>query len=129
MYDITDYGHMLAISQIIFGQYHIWDTVIGLGLKSNKPESAFSLHVRWRDLDIFKKNLRKYSIFFGLFFLEFFWNFLEEFFGGNFLGGMFWEKFIWGKFCEKFFCDEFFGRNFLGGIFWEEFFVYIVKVS
>ena len=35
MYDITDYGRMMAISQILFDQYHIWDRVVGLGLKSN----------------------------------------------------------------------------------------------
>ena len=31
----SDYGRMMAISQILFGQYHIWDYtyIFGLGLK------------------------------------------------------------------------------------------------
>ena len=31
----TDYGHMMAISQILYVQYHIWD-IFGLGVKSKK---------------------------------------------------------------------------------------------
>ena len=33
MHLITDYGRVMAISQIFHGQYYIWD-IFGLGLKS-----------------------------------------------------------------------------------------------
>ena len=49
---------------------------------------------------------------------EFFWNFLDDFFGG-----MFMEEFFGRNFLEGFF-----GRIFLGGTFQEELFVHFVKV-
>ena len=42
MYDITDYGRMIAISRIIFGQYHIWDTLVRLGLKIGTPNEGIN---------------------------------------------------------------------------------------
>ena len=70
----------------------------------NKPEKFFGLHVRCRELDIFKI----YDLLGGFFFGGIFW---EIIFGRIFLGGFFWEDFF-----GRIFWEDFFGRNSLGGI-------------